>query len=309
MNKIAQTITIECQYLEMRYTHLRTQNRQALQKLIVSIEQYGQLKPVSVIPESSPRWILIDGYHRVRALKSLHKDTVEAEVWNCDLTEALLMVLKNRSNRSCGILEEALLLHELYSQHGLSQNVLASRTGRDQSWVSRRLSLVDHLPDSILKALSEGSISLWTCERVLAPMARAIPEHAQRLLEHLLKHAYSTREAQFFYEHYQKANHQSRNRMLESPDLFFKAQRLLTMENQAATLRKGPEGKWRSQCQVLVTALLALKGLAPDVLYRQPPQACRQFLEEWEETAYKFNEVTQVIRRLTDAHQRPTSNN
>lgn len=310
MNEIVQqTITIECQYLEMRYAHLRVQNRQVLEKLVVSIERYGQLKPVVVVPESLHQWILVDGYHRVQALRRLNKDTVEAEVWDCNITQALLMVLKNRSNRPSGIFEEALLLHELHYQHGLSQTILASRIGRDQSWVSRRLSLVDHLPDSILKALSEGSLSLWICVRVLVPMARAIPEHAQRLLGHLLKHAYSTREVQLFYEHYQKSNHQARTRMLDDPALFFKAQRLLTIENQAATLRKGPEGKWRFQCQVIVTALLALKGLAPDVFYRQMPQACRQPLEEWEEVADKLNELTQVMRRLMDANQRSTPNN
>lgn len=309
MNKTTQIITIECQHLEMRYPHLRLQNHQVLEKLTVSIERYGQLKPVLVIPESLHQWILVDGYHRVQALRRLNKDTVEAEVWDCDITEALLMVLKNRSNRPSGIFEEALLLHELHHQQGLSQTILASRIGRDQSWVSRRLSLVEHLPDSILKALWEGSVSLWTCMRVLAPMARAIPEHAQHLLEHLLKHAYSTREVQLFYEHYQKSNHQARTRMLDEPALFFKAQRFLEMENQAATLRKGPEGKWRFQCQVLVTALLALKGLVPDVFYKQTLQACRQPLEEWKEVADKLNELTQVIRELTDANQRPASNN
>lgn len=310
MNTIVQQIiTIEFQYLEMRYAHLRAQSRQALEKLIVSIERHGQLKPVSVIPGVPHQWVLIDGYHRVQALRRLNKDTVEAEVWDCDITEALLMVLKNRCNRPSGIFEEALLLHELHYQHGLSQTILASRIGHDQSWVSRRLSLVDHLPDSILKALSEGSLSLWICVRVLVPMARAIPEHAQRLLGHLLTHAYSTREVQLFYEHYQKSNHQARTRMLDDPTLFFKAQRLLSMENQAATLRKGPEGEWRSQCQVLVTALLALKGLVPNVFYRQTPQACRQSLAEWKEVTDKLNELTQVIRRLTDANQRPTPNN
>jgi ParB family transcriptional regulator, chromosome partitioning protein len=302
-------ITIEHRCLQMRYAHLRIHDPKAIAKLMTSIEQYGQLAPVMAVPETTHQWVLIDGYHRVKALERLGKDTVETEVWNCNAEEALLTMLKNRSTRATGIFEEALLLHELYSQHNLSQHDLANRIGRDQSWISRRLSLVDHLPHSVLKALSEGSISLWVSERVLAPMARAIPDHAQRLLEHLLKRVYSTREVQFFYEHYQKANHQTRTKMLEEPELFFKAQKLLTMENQAATLRKGPEGKWQLQCKVLITALLELKELASDVFYRQTPQACFQFLAEWKEVTDKSNELTQIIGRLTDANQRPTPNN
>ncbi len=99
-------------------------------------------------------------------------------MWHCTLTEALIMLFKNHSLRSPGVFEEALLLHELHTQHSLSQQALATRVGRDQSWISRRLSLVEYLPESILESLSKGSLSLWTGVRILAPMARAIPKHA-----------------------------------------------------------------------------------------------------------------------------------
>jgi ParB/RepB/Spo0J family partition protein len=298
------TILLEFHCLEMRYAHLRVQSHQVIENLALSIERYGQLQPVVVIPEATHQWILIDGYHRVRALKRLGKDTVEAEVWDCDIREALVMMLKRHSGRTLGIFEEALFLYELYSQHGLCQNVLANRTGRDQSWISRRLSLVEHLPCSILKALSQGAISLWVCERVLAPMARAIPEHAQCLLEHLLKHPRKTREIQLFYEHYQKSNHQARTRMLDDPDLFFKAQRLLATQKQAAFLKKGPEGQWRLQCRDLATTLSALKGIAPTVFYRQAPKACFDLLGEFEEAVGLFGEVTDTIRRSIDVNPR-----
>jgi ParB/RepB/Spo0J family partition protein len=302
MNTIAQQpITLEHHCLHMKYAHLRTQNRQSLEKLMTSMERHGQLKPVAVIPEGMRQWILIDGYHRVQALKRLGKDTVDAESWDCDVAEALLIMLKNRSLRPSGILEEALFLHELYSQHGLSQAVLAARTGHDQSWVSRRLSLVGHLPESIWSALSQGSISPWVCMRVLAPMSRAIPGHAHQLLDHLLNNAYSTRDMQFFYEHYQKSNRQARNRMVDEPALFFKAHRLLATEKHAAALRKGPEGKWRFQCQALVTALCELSTLAPGVFYKQTVEACHQSLEEWKGVTDKLTELTQTIRRLTNA--------
>lgn len=297
-------MTLEYHCLEMRYAHLRVQSRQVIEKLSLSIERYGQLQPVIVIPEAARQWVLIDGYHRVKALKRLSKDTVVAEVLDCGIQEALVMMLKRHSGRTCGVFEEALLLYELYSQHGLCQSILANRTGRDQSWISRRLSLVGHLPCSVLKSLSEGSISLWVCERVLAPMARAIPEHAQCLLEHLLEYPRKTREVQLFYEHYQKSNHQARTRMLDDPELFFKAQRLLATQKQATLLKKGPEGQWQLQCQSLVTALSALNGIAPTVFYKQPPKVCRELLGAFEVVAGLFSEVTDTIRRTTDVNLR-----
>lgn len=192
-------IVIEHHCLQMRYAHLRILSRQVLEKLMLSIERYGQLQPVVVIPEAMNQWSLIDGYHRVRALKRLGKDTIEAEVWNCPIEEALMRMLRNHSTRTQGILEEALVLHELHSHCGLSQQELAASMGRKQSWVSGRLSLVENLPDFVFDVLSKGTLSLWICVRILAPIARAIPEHAQRLLTYLLKHPHSTREVYLFY--------------------------------------------------------------------------------------------------------------
>lgn len=71
------------------------------------------------------------------------------------------MLLKSHSTRPSGVFEEALLLHELHTQHSLSQQVLATRIGHDQSWISRRLSLVEYLPDSVLEVLSKGTLSVW----------------------------------------------------------------------------------------------------------------------------------------------------
>jgi ParB/RepB/Spo0J family partition protein len=309
-----QTMTIEHHCLQMRYAHLRAQNPRTIEKLTASIEQYGQLVPVVIVPDPSVpeairQWVLIDGYHRVKALKRLGRDTIEAELWNCNITEALLMVLKNHPTHSRGIFEEALLLHELHTQHSLSQHTLATRLGRDQSWVSRRLSLVEHLPGSVLEVLSEGSLSLWVCVRVLAPMARAIPEHAQRLLPYLLKHTHSTREMYSFYEHYQKSNHQARTRMVDNPELFFKAQKFLEAEKQMAVLKNGPEGTWQLQCHTLTALLSELTLLAPSIFFRQTAEGCRQPLQELNRATGKFDELTKTIRSLTDVDPRTAPDN
>jgi ParB/RepB/Spo0J family partition protein len=293
-------MVIEHHCLQLGYAHLRAQNPKALEKLTTSIEHYGQLVPVVVVPEDPRQWVLIDGYQRVKALKRLGKDTLAAEVWHCTLTEALIMLFKSHSIRSPGAFEEALLLHELHTQHNLSQQTLAKRVGRDQSWISRRLSLVEHLPESILENLSKGSLSLWTGVRILAPMARAIPEHAECLLTYLLKHPHSTREVHSFYEHYQKSTSPARAKMVDHPDLFFKAQRFLEAEKQTITLKNGPEGKWRAQCHTLIALLSELTLLAPSIFFRQTREMSRQPLEEFKRAVDKFDELRKTIRELVD---------
>lgn len=301
-------MVIEHHCLQMGYSHLRTHNPKDLEKLITSIECYGQLVPIVVVPEKK-QWILIDGYQRVKALKRLGKDTVEAEVWHCALTEALLTLLKSHSSSPSGILEEALLLHELYTQHSLSQQTLAMRIGHDQSWVSRRLALVEYLPDSVLEVLSKGNLSVWTGARILAPMARAIPDHAERFLTYLLNHSHSTREVHSFYDHYQKSTHPTRAKMVEHPDLFFKAQRVLETEKETIALKNGPIGKWRVQCQALIALLSELTLLAPSIFFRQTREESRGPLQEFKRATSKVDELNKTIQRLTDVDQRTASDN
>ena len=242
MNTISKTlITVEHHCLQQPYALLRLHRRGLLDKLALSLESQGQLVPVVAVPSNTNQWVLIDGYLRINALRRIGQDVVVVEVWNCGLTEALLMLLAERQSRTWEVLEEAMLLHELHTQHGLSQSHLANKIGRDPSWVGRRLLLLTQLPDSILHAVTQGKLSLWSATRVMAPMARAMPSHAEALLQYALKQPLSTREFRYFYDYYQKSNHHQRSNMINDPDLFFKAQKLLAVEKQSRELQAGPE--------------------------------------------------------------------
>jgi len=303
MDKMAdkRVITVEHHCLELRHAHLRVPNASTLTKLILSIEAHGQLSPVVIVPEATDSWVLIDGYHRVKALKRLGKDLIEAEVWDCPISDALIMMLRNNLTRPRGIVEEALVLHELYTHHDLSQETLAKRMGRGQSWVSGRLSLVEHLSESLFDALTKGSLSLWVCGRILTPIARAIPEHAQCMLSYLLNHPHSTREMQVFYDHYQSSNAITRARMVGDPALFFKAHACLEMGGEARALRKGVEGEWSSHCQTLTLHLSALNELAHSIFFKQTEEGCRQPLKDFSQPTRKFEDLSQKIRTLTDS--------
>lgn len=285
MNKSFCTIEHHC--LDLGYGHLRVHQVKDLERLTTSIDQYGQLVPIIVVPKAEHQWTLVDGYLRIKALKRLAKDTAEAEVWECSIEEALVMVLKNGFCPARKSLEEALLLQELHQQCGMTQQDLANRIGHDQSWISRRLSLVEHLPDSVLKGLLEGSLSLWVGSRILAPMARAIPEHADLLLPYLLAHGHSTREMQVFYDHYQRSSHEARDKMVEHPELFFKARGVYDEEKKTKALKEGLVGEWREKCHLLVNLLRELKTLAASIE--------KDSLPLFNQAVLPFNELTKVI--------------
>ena len=306
MNTITKTLmTIEHHCVQQPYAALRLPKQGLLGGLVTSIESHGQLMPVVVVPLSTHRWVLMDGYLRVKALQRLGKDTVDAEVWACDPAQALLALLTSHQSRAWEAIEEAFLLQELNTQHGLSHSGIAKKIGRDQSWVSRRLSLLEHMPESIQQAMMTGKISLWSATRIMVPMARAIPEHGECLLQYLMTHPLSTRELNFFYDHYQQSNHTQRFKMVSDPELFLKAQKLLAIEKQAKTLQAGPIGKWQSQLRLVRHTLAPLIPVASNIFIpRQEATERRQLLDILHAAQTQFDLLTETVRSLLNAYER-----
>src|SRR5271168_3020887 len=245
-------IELDLHRLELRFADSRLVEPRVVARLAESIERCGQIEPCVVVADPESRdgqggggqaLVLIDGYRRVGALRRLGRDTVSVEQWGCDLTSALLLMLARTRDRAFASIEEALLLRALVAEHGLSQHEVARRSGRDVSWVSRRLQLLSGLPDAALAAVRGGQLSSWAANRVVVPLARANPDHAERLLRELAKSPLSTRELQCWFEHYQQTPRTAREHMVNRPRLFIDTLQATTAWHAGARLRAGPEGE------------------------------------------------------------------
>jgi len=257
---------IEIAHLNLRYAHTRIRSVAAVLRLAEAIERFGQISPVLVVPGvAPPEHILIDGYLRVEALKRCGQDMVHAQIWPDKEAQALIHVLAQ--GRSWDIFEQAALLKELYGHHQLTQAQIARLLGKDKSWVSRRISFLALLPDEILAAVRDGSISSWSAHRVLAPLARANAEHAGKLADNLKKQSLSTRDLALFFDHYKKANRNTRQNMVDRPHLFLKALETTTSKKQAKVLSDGPEGRWVQEIKTAGSIFTRLINQVPVVLY------------------------------------------
>lgn len=266
-----QFISIEYHQIDMRYRHTRMFNDAAIERIGRSIAKHGQLRPVCVIPDvAADRYILIDGYLRLEACKRRGLDTVLA-VCQSDEKQALLSVLIGDQQRQLQAIEQACLLDELARRFDQSLSSLAQLVGRDKSWVHRRLALVRSLPQSLLDALSAGTVSTWAATRILAPLARANISHAASLIEYLTHHHVSTRQLNRFFDHYKCASKSVRQNIIDQPELFFKALTLLCplnrdQEQQTRSLIKGPEGRFIDDLNAVVTSLKRLTSHVPEFL-------------------------------------------
>lgn len=252
---------IEIARIDLRYVHTRIMRRESLVSLAASIDRFGQLVPVITVP---PR-ILIDGYRRVAALKLCRRDTVLAEQWKCTEEEALVRVLSIGCERRWESIEQAALVRELIDGFKMSQAQVARQLCRDPSWVARRLSLIESLPEELLEKVRSGRLSSWSASRVLAPLARANASHAAALGCWVTREHVSSRDLADFFNRYKSSPAVTRERMIAEPSLFLKALRIREQEKEDRKLRAGPEGRWLSELTGVVSTLRRLTRRAEEI--------------------------------------------
>ena len=287
---------LELHQLLAQFASLRVHEPRRLQKLIRSIKRQGQLMPVVAVPadEEEVRWVLIDGYRRLEALRYLGKDLIWVDTWDCSVDEALLLCLARGPERAWLAIEEAALIYELSRRHSLRE--IAASLERDVSWVSRRLSLFQALPGDLLEAVRQGKISLWAASRILAPLARANIAHARLLLAQLEQHPLSTRELKRLYNHYQQVNQVQRERLVQAPGLFFQALETHEEATRTKRLAEGPEGAWCKDLGVVGQILKRLLGQVPTLFSsEQVPEERRRLHQAFVQMKTRFERLEQAL--------------
>jgi ParB/RepB/Spo0J family partition protein len=299
---------IEIAHLDLKYSHTRIDNSNAAVRMSESMERFGQISPVIVVPAKPLGFTLIDGYIRIAALKRCAKDTVKAQVWQCSEQDAMLQVFARTQDRKWEVFEQAILIQELKINFQLSHAKIAGYLGKAKSFVTRRLALLDSLDDKTCEHIRSGTISVWSAARVLVPLARANPEHAKLLTENLSEQALSTRQLATVFKHYKKSNKKVRKQIVSRPHLFLKVLKANQAEAQSQQIGQGPEGKWLKDIQIVKHMLYRLKNNTALVLYETQSQLDqRLLLTAFEETQAAFLSLTHEIRRCHDITRRQTN--
>ena len=159
--------------------------------MVKSIRKYGQISPV-VCVKGKDGYEMIDGFKRLRACRSLNQTMLRVKTMEVSgrVCKAAILQL-NQSGRSINEMEEALVLQSLYREDGLTQIEIAALLGRDKSWVSRRISLIERLSEEVQEDIRLGLISVIT-GRDLSKLPRGNQKEAA---DAILKRRYTTREA------------------------------------------------------------------------------------------------------------------
>ena len=136
-----------------------TFDKEKLAELAASIGEHGILQPLVVTARSDGTYELIAGERRFRAAQRAGLTEVPAIVRDADERQKMeLALIENIQRHDLNVIEEAKAYQKLAHTYGLSQEEVAQRVGKSRSVVANRLRLLT-LPITILKALSEGTIS------------------------------------------------------------------------------------------------------------------------------------------------------
>jgi ParB family chromosome partitioning protein len=218
---------LEFHQLDRRWEHLRARQPLRQRRLMASLAECGQQTPIIVVlcAENRDRYLVIDGHKRIAALQQLGRDTVEATVWAMSEAEALLLDRTLRLSPQESALEQGWLLTAMEQRYGYSLEELGRRFDRSVTWVSRRLGLVEVLPESIQQEVREGKLAAQLAMKYLVPVARVKVEDCARMAAVFVKHHCNTRQAGQLYAAWRDGTRVVRARVLAEPELFLKTQR------------------------------------------------------------------------------------
>jgi ParB family transcriptional regulator, chromosome partitioning protein len=242
--------------------------------------------------------VVIDGQKRVRALRRLKADVAKATVWQMPQDEALLRSYQMASGTRWNAIEEGWLVHELHRQEGWDLGRVAQGMNRTKSWVSRRLGLVESLPEGVLEKIHKGKIGAYVAMKYLLPLVRANDTQCESFAETIASSGMSTREIAVLYQHLTTGPRKVSQRILEDPWKFLKALDAAKKINPDPDL-SDRENRCLKSLKLIGNVSLGLARYLPEVVTDKTNALVHhKFKETWLETHNGFKLLEKKIKAL-----------
>jgi len=138
-----------------------------IEELAESIRSKGVLLPL-IVRRDSEGYVLVAGERRWRAAQKAGLRELPVMVREVTGKEAFeIALIENIQREDLNPIEEAGAYRRLIEEHGLTQEELAARVGKDRSTVANALRLL-RLPEAIQRAVVSGELSMGHARALLA---------------------------------------------------------------------------------------------------------------------------------------------
>jgi len=139
-----------------------------LQELAASITSSGVIQPIVVKALTGGRYQLITGERRLLASRIANKTHIPAIVRNVSDQQAMEMtIIENLQRADLNPMEQAKAYQRLSTDFKLSQEQMATRTGKDRASIANFLRLLK-LPEAIQHKVEAGELSFGHARTLLA---------------------------------------------------------------------------------------------------------------------------------------------
>lgn len=144
-----------------------TINESELAELAASITANGVVQPILVRPLPSGRFQLIAGERRWRASRLAGKKTVPALLRQVSDEQALeITIVENLQRADLNAIEQARAFERLSREFHMTQEQIATRTGKDRVSVSNYMRLLS-MPESVQKLVEVGQLTFGHAKALL----------------------------------------------------------------------------------------------------------------------------------------------
>lgn len=150
-----------------------------LEKLALSIAQYGIIQPITV-RKVGDMYRIIAGERRWRAARMAGLSEVPVVIMDADEQKSAEMALvENIQRQDLNPIEEAEAIETLMDEFALTQDEASKRIGRSRSTVANLLRLLE-LPDSVREYVISGALSAGHAKAILSLEKKERAEEAAK---------------------------------------------------------------------------------------------------------------------------------
>ena len=143
-------------------------NEEQLAELAVSITANGVVQPVLVRPQANGRFQLIAGERRWLASKKAGKETIPAILRQVSDEQAMeITIVENLQRADLNPMEQARAFERLSREFHMTQEQMATRTGKDRASVANFLRLLK-LPSTVQVRVEAGELTFGHARTLLA---------------------------------------------------------------------------------------------------------------------------------------------
>ena len=167
-------------------------NNEKISELASSIQKHGVLSPILVREVGLNTFEVIAGERRLRATKIAGLESIPCLIDQKEDQNALeAALIENLQREDLNSVEEARGYDRLKREFGLTQEDVASATGKARSTIANSLRLLT-LPQSVLELLSQGALEKGHAKLLVS----LDPDKAANLAKQIIASGFTVREAQ-----------------------------------------------------------------------------------------------------------------